>query len=61
MLLAGFCLTCLKHNNGTCSHRFTTLNRLCKVLECLPGDILDYQPDPEGAEMEEGIYADGCS
>jgi putative transcriptional regulator len=28
------------------------------VLDCLPGDILDYQPDPEGVEMEEDIYAD---
>ena len=23
--------------------RFSTLNKLCKVLDCLPGDILDYQ------------------
>ena len=38
--------------------RFTTLNKLCRVLDCLPGDILDYQPDPEGVEMEEDIYAD---
>ena len=38
--------------------RFTTLNKLCKVLDCLPGDILDYRPDPEGVEMEEDIYAD---
>ena len=26
--------------------------------DCLPGDILDYQPDPEGTEMEDDIYAD---
>ena len=38
--------------------RFSTLNDLCKVLDCLPGDILDYQPDPEGTEMEEDIYED---
>ena len=38
--------------------RFTTLNKICKVLDCLPGDILDYQPDPEGIEMEEDIYED---
>ena len=24
----------------------------------IPGDILDYQPDPEGTEMEEDIYAE---
>ena len=38
--------------------RFSTLEAICKVLDCLPGDILDYQPDPEGVEMEEDIYAD---
>ena len=25
---------------------FTTLNKLCKVLNCTPGDILEYSPDP---------------
>ncbi len=29
--------------------RFTTLNKLCEVLECKPGDILDYE---EGGENE---------
>jgi len=38
--------------------RFTTLNKLCKVLDCLPGDILDYQPDPEGVEIENDIYSE---
>ena len=38
--------------------RFSTLNKLCKVLECVPGDILDYQPDPEGAAMEDDIFAE---
>lgn len=33
--------------------RFTTLNAICKVLNCKPGDILDYQPDPEGLEIIE--------
>lgn len=28
--------------------RFTTLNAICKVLDCKPGDILDYEPDPDG-------------
>lgn len=27
--------------------RFSTLNAICKVLECQPGDILEYQPDGE--------------
>ena len=25
--------------------RFSTLNRICEVLECQPGDILEYVPD----------------
>ena len=25
--------------------RFSTLNSICKVLECQPGDILEYQED----------------
>lgn len=29
--------------------RFTTLSAICKVLDCKPGDILDYEPDPEDA------------
>jgi len=33
--------------------RFSTLNSICKVLDCKPGDILDYEPDPEG--IEEGL------
>jgi putative transcriptional regulator len=24
--------------------RFSTLDKLCRVLECGPGDLLDYQP-----------------
>jgi putative transcriptional regulator len=24
--------------------RFSTLDRLCQVLECTPGDLLEYQP-----------------
>lgn len=27
--------------------RFSTLSALCKVLECQPGDILEYQPGEE--------------
>ena len=25
--------------------RFTTLESICKVLDCQPADILEYQPD----------------
>ena len=27
--------------------RFTTLNSICEVLECQPGDILEFQSDIE--------------
>ena len=48
-------LSLLKTGKGR-AIRFTTLNKLCKVLDCTPGDILDYQPDPEGTLPEEDIY-----
>lgn len=25
--------------------RFSTLEQICKVLDCQPGDILEYRPD----------------
>lgn len=27
--------------------RFSTLEAICRVLNCQPGDILEYQPDTE--------------
>lgn len=27
--------------------RFSTLEAVCRVLECQPGDIIEYRPDPE--------------
>ena len=27
--------------------RFSTLNDICRVLDCQPGDILEFQADPE--------------
>jgi len=27
--------------------RFSTLERICKELDCQPGDILEYRPDPQ--------------
>ena len=26
--------------------RFSTLNALCNALDCQPGDLLEYAPDP---------------
>lgn len=31
--------------------RFSTLDKICQVLDCQPGDILEYRPD--GAESLE--------
>ncbi len=30
--------------------RFTTLNAICRVLECQPADILVFEPDPSDLE-----------
>ncbi|MDC7786753.1 helix-turn-helix transcriptional regulator [Rhodoplanes sp. TEM] len=29
--------------------RFDTLSRICTVLDCQPGDILEFRPGPEDA------------
>lgn len=34
----------LKNNHGK-AIRFSTLEALCRVLECQPGDLLKYVPD----------------
>ena len=26
--------------------RFTTLDSICRALDCQPGDVLEYRPDP---------------
>jgi putative transcriptional regulator len=31
--------------------RFSTLEAICNVLECQPGDLLEFQPDPDAAEQ----------
>lgn len=42
-------LSILKTNKGK-AIRFSTLNKLCKVLECTPGDILEYQEREEDCD-----------
>jgi putative transcriptional regulator len=37
-------LSILKNGKGK-AVRFSTLNRLCRELECQPGDILEYKED----------------
>ena len=34
-------------NNKAKAVRFTTLDAICKALECQPGDILEYVEDDE--------------
>lgn len=33
--------------------RFSTLNAICEVLNCQPGDLLEYEPDSEEQEKQE--------
>ena len=40
-------LSILKYNHAK-AVRFTTLEAICKALDCQPGDILEYVPDDAG-------------
>ena len=33
--------------------KLETLNKICKILDCQPGDILEYVPDPEETDHQE--------
>lgn len=33
--------------------RFSTLNAICEVLNCQPGDLLEYEPDSKEQEKSE--------
>ena len=35
----------IKKNNKAKAVRFSTLEAICKALDCQPGDILEYVPD----------------
>ena len=35
-------------NNKAKAVRFTTLEAICKALDCQPGDILEYAPEDGG-------------
>jgi putative transcriptional regulator len=35
--------------------RFTTLSALCRELDCQPGDLLVYEPGPDGAQEDEAL------
>lgn len=38
--------------------RFSTLNAICRVLDCQPGDILEYVPDDDGAALPDDKDSD---
>ena len=40
-------LSILKNNKAK-AVRFSTLEELCRCLDCQPGDLLEYVPDEEG-------------
>ncbi|MEM6585775.1 MAG: helix-turn-helix transcriptional regulator [Pseudomonadota bacterium] len=33
--------------------RFATIDKICEVLECTPGDLLDWEPNDPSAQIEE--------
>ncbi len=35
--------------------RFSTLDALCRVLHCQPGDLLEYQPEEKAEASEEKL------
>ena len=37
--------TIQKYRNNECIDAITNLNLLCELLECQPGDIIEYVPD----------------
>lgn len=45
-------LSILKTNKAR-AIRFSTLEELCRALDCQPGDLLEYVPEDETAEKEE--------
>ena len=38
-------LSILKNNKAR-AIRFSTLEAICKALDCQPGDIIEYRPEP---------------
>lgn len=44
-------LSILKNNKAK-AIRFSTLDSICKALNCQPGDILEYIPDDESDDLE---------
>lgn len=39
--------------------RFSTLNSICTILDCQPGDILEFKPDEEDEDLlDSHIFSD---
>ncbi|KEI90880.1 helix-turn-helix domain-containing protein [Clostridium botulinum] len=47
-------LSILKNNKAK-AIRFSTLEAICRELNCQPGDILEYKEDPSEADKEDGL------
>ena len=45
-------LSILKNNKAR-AVRFSTLEAICKALDCQPGDLLEYRPGPEDDNVPE--------
>jgi len=43
-------LSILKNNHAK-AVRFSTLEAICKALECQPGDILEFVPEKEAGDL----------
>lgn len=46
-------LSILKNNRAK-AVRLSTLDAICRALDCQPGDILEYVPDKSGEKTENG-------
>jgi putative transcriptional regulator len=46
-------LSILKNNKAK-AVRFTTLEAICRALDCQPGDILEFMPEGHLGEIENG-------
>ncbi|AOZ03249.1 Cro/Cl family transcriptional regulator [Cupriavidus sp. USMAHM13] len=40
--------------------RFDTLEKICEVLDCQPGDLLAYTPDPPAGDAQDAQGAQGA-
>ncbi|NFD76038.1 helix-turn-helix transcriptional regulator [Clostridium botulinum] len=47
-------LSILKNNKAK-AIRFSTLEAICRELNCQPGDILEYKEDPSEADKEDEL------